>query len=260
MSPPGKFATGLVVGILLTAAGSFGLNRSSSAPSSTTEAPVAEQTVVEIKPWFEDEEIRFGPTVMLPRGLRTDDGTVVFEYEIGGLGPSLQGRDDIEPQGDVVAAPERWLLTTVSGAQVEAMTSLRSEAVRFELAGPDEEIDTISVVDWRVASLFGDTVELPMERSASTTFRGGTVTIETVLEQTVSTIVQLDVDSSGDDWQSPLLLPADSRWRWSGRQFGGVQLIWQGEDAPKTLSLEDVAFEWRPVSGEVVVYDRASQP
>lgn len=255
MKSLGRFVAGLVLGAIVAAALSFGLDGSASDQSATTQAPVETQTVIEVEPWFENGEVRFGPTVILPRGLRIDGGTAIFDYELAGLGPSRQARDDSETQGSVVVVPEQWLLTTVSGAQVEATTtSTQTASVRFDLPDQDAEIDTISVVGWQVGAVFGDTVELPVQKAASAVYRGGTVTMETVLEQRVSTIVRLVTSGVDGDGRSAFFLPAEPGWRVSGGQ-----LIWDGEDAPEMVTLENVVFDWTTVSSEVVVFDRASQ-
>ena len=82
------------------------------------------------------------------------------------------------------------------------------------------------------------------------------MTIETVLEQRFSTIVQFGFDEVDDDWQFPAVLPLDGSWRVSGRQGGGIQLIWDGADAPDRVTLEDGGFRMGSVVGDLRVLDQ----
>ena len=52
----------------------------------------------------------------------------------------------------------------------------------------------------------------------------------------------------------------DPGWRVSGRAGGGIQLIWDGSDAPQSVILEDVSFEMRPLAEAVIVYTADMQP
>ena len=200
-----------------------------------------------------------GSTAILPRGLNIEDDIAFFDYDLAGIGPSLgvdQPLDLAVPQGDHLAAPEHWLLTTVSGQTVQAESGPLDSSVRFVLPEPDAQVASIAVVGWRVAVPFGEQVELPIEEGATAAIRRGTVTIETVLEQSISTIVQYEFDR-GEGFG---LRPVDTGWRVSGRQFGGLQLIWEGTDPPVTVVLEDAGFEMRPVAGDLVVFAEGSAP
>jgi hypothetical protein len=254
----GRFGAGFLVGALL--AGLLLVMRSPSGSESTA-APTADTTsstlavaVAEV-PFVEPGEVLIGSTALLPRGLEVEDGVAVFRYELAGIGPSLHFDEDSEHQGDVLMAPEKWRLTTGSGAVVEETIGPRDSSVQFQMPSAEDTVATIELVGWRVATPIGDRVELPIEKGAAGTFRSGTAVIETVLEQRTSTIVQIDFDRSGEDWQTGLPRPLEPGWRVTGRQDGGIQLIWDGDDAPDSVLLEDFGFLMREAKGNLLVVD-----
>ena len=253
MNSAGKFAAAFGLGAAVAGLISLGWNPPpvEADLSTTTIAPVGE-----VVPWFEPGETPIGSTFILPRDLVVDGTRVVFDYELAGLSPTLHEREGAGHHGEVVAFPEHWVLTTTSGVDVEATTGVRDTSAWFELPSGDDGVATIRVVGWRVGSVFGTRVEVDAVVGATGSFRSGTVTVATVLEQSVSTIVQLDFEDTGDRWQFPVLRPIDRDWRWSGRSGGGMQLIWDGDDAPASFVIEDVGPEMRPVTGDVLVLDQ----
>ncbi|MDJ0954281.1 MAG: hypothetical protein QNJ81_11440 [Acidimicrobiia bacterium] len=259
MTSVGRFAAGLLLGVLIS--GGLGLMLAGGDPvasTTTTTTTAAPQPADD--PWFEAGEVMIGATALLPRELEVEDGVAFFDYDLTGLGPTLasdveQRPDLATPQGDNMVMPELWELTTTSGQIVMATTGPFDSSVSFELPSDEAEVAEISLTGWRVAVPFGERVELEIEEGATAEIRIGTVTIETVLEQSISTIVQIDFADNGGLWDSNAVLrPLDSTWRLSGRQGGGLQLIWKGEDAPETVLLEDTGFEMRPTTGAIVVY------
>jgi len=252
-----RFAVGLVVGALIAPA--LGLLASGDAGEATTTTSIPLTTTAPaIEPWFEPEEVAIGATFLLPRGLNVTDGYAYLDYELTGVAPTLVGDVEDRPDGsgEYAVMPEKWELTTGSGVVVEATTGPRDSSVRFELPQDEEEVDSIRLVGWRVAVPFGERVEIPIAAGATADLRRGTVTVETVLEQSVSTIAQIDFDGSGDSWDVTVSLrPVDTRWRVTGRQGGGLQLIWEGTDAPNAVILEDAGFEMRPLSGDIPVIE-----
>lgn len=258
MSGAGRFGVGFLLGAVIVGIATMGLGEADPVASTTTVTTAAPADPV-VEPWFEPGEIMLGATALLPRSLTIEDDTAYFDYDLVGLGPSLHADEDTaEAVGDHTAAPERWLLRTVSGQSVEAESGPFATSVRFELPGPNEEVESVTLLGWRIGAPFGEQIELAIEAGASGTTRRGTATIETVLEQSVSTIVQINFDRVDDPWQADVLLrPLDSHWRATWRQGGGLQLIWEGTDAPGVVVLEDAGFEMRPVVGEVLVIDEA---
>ena len=262
MNPPARFASGFLLGAVLAGVFLFWpdsepdpepLPESIPETTSTTAPP-------EIEPFLETGEVVFGATALLPRGLEIEGRVARFSYELAGLGPTLGTSDFFLPEGDVLSFPETWVLTTNTGATVATTTGPGASSARFELPGPDAVVAQIEVVDWRRATPFGERIELPVEVGSATAFRSGEAIVETVLEQRTSTIVQIDFDSIGDEWRNGTLRSAEPGWRFSPRQGRGIQLLWEGPDAPNRIVLEDVSFEMRPVAERVVVYSAASQP
>ena len=254
-----RFGIGFVLGGLL--AGSvtlLGDTESHEAGSSTTPADTTTTTAPSptAAPFLEEGEVVFGSTVLLPRGLEVEDGVARFSYELAGLSPSLMEQDDADYQGDVLMMPESWELTTGAGAVVEATTGRNDGSARFELPAAEDTVARIELVGWRVATVFGDRVELEIVEGATGSLRSGQVTIETVLPQTTSTIVQIDHDHAGGEWGFGAPHPLDRGWRVSGMQGGGIQLVWEGDDAPDSVVIEDAGFEMRPESGRVVVMEQ----
>jgi hypothetical protein len=255
----GGFLTGVVVAVALS--GVFGGDGPDATTSTMPSTTVPEPSV---EPWFLPGEALIGATVILPVGLEVEDGVAFFDYELAGLAPTLFGGDDDAdtsvPVGDPLELPEMWELTTVAGDIVPATTGPQASSVRFELPSGDADVATISLVGWRIPVPFGDSVNLPVESGASGRLRGGTVTVSSVLEQSISTVVSIDLDHSDVLWPPEVALRSrDPRWRPAGRS-GGLQLTWEGADAPDSIVIEDVGYELRPVSGSVVVYEAAVSP
>ena len=261
MTGSARFGIGFLIGAVVVGGLASGLDEGEPEPAATAAATTApaERVVV---PWVEAGEVILGATALLPRSFTIEESTAFFDYDLVGLGPTLSASaESEEPLGDPLALPELWILRTVAGETVEAETGPFDTSVRFDLPGVDTEVASVSLIGWRVRVPFGEQIELAIEEGASGSTRRGTATIETLLEQSVSTIVQIDLDRGDDPWQAGIVLrPQDTRWRVSGRQGGGLQLIWDGSDAPGTVVLEDAGFEMRPIAGEIVVIDEAGLP
>lgn len=258
MTSSGKFGAGLFLGVAIVTVASllwFPAD-TGAAPRPTVPTSSAPTSTTAATPWFEPAEVLIDATAILPRSLDNDDGVVVFEYEVAGLSPALVEHEDSEHPGDVLVLPERWVLTTGNGATVEAVTGPQDRSVRFELGGSDDTVATIHLVGWRVATPFRDRVEMLVQPGASSSLRTGELRIIRVLDQANSTIIQLDFEHTGGDWEfGELPDPLDPGWRLAGRD-GGFQLIWDEDDeVPEQIVLEDAAFEWRPVGGNILILD-----
>ena len=217
MNSAARFGTGLLAGLIVASAIGLMLNGDNSGET-TTSTTTTSTLAPEAEPWIEPGEVMIGATAILPRELNIDGGTAFFDYDLAGLAPSLAVPEDTEDTGgDFAVMPEEWLLTTTSGSRVTGATGPFDTSVSFDLA-EDEEVASIVLTGWRVATPFGDRAELPIETGATATMRRGEVSIETVLEQSISTIVQVDFDDGGDPWVNVVLSPVDTRWRVSGRQ------------------------------------------
>jgi len=254
VSGSARFGVGLVIGVLLAWGGARILDNGGSVPvGGSAPGTTAESARSSLVPWFEVGEVLVESTLLLPRGLSVENDVAVLEYELAGLSPALGEAEGIAGSGDVVVLPATWVLTTTEGASVEATTGPADRRVRFELP-IGATVDEIQLIEWRVATPLGDRVELPVESGASATLRSGQVRIATVLDQSNSTIVKIDVRGLGGEWEphgNPL--PLDQGWRAAGPE-GDYQLVWDGADAPDQLVLEDTAAAWRPVQGSILVY------
>lgn len=259
MSTIGRFASGLLLGAVL--AGIVLLWSGSDAEQVATVPPEISTTTStpQIEPFVESGEIVVGATALLPRDLDIDEGVARFSYELAGLGPTLGATDFFLPQGDVLTFPETWVLTTDTGDTIGATTGPQASTAAFELPSADAVVSQIEVVGWRRATPFGERIELPIEVGAAAAFRSGEAIIRTVLEQRTSTIVQIDFDSSRGEWHNGLLRSAEPGWRFSPRQGQGIQLLWEGSDAPTSIVLEDVSLEMRPIAQTVIVHSAESQ-
>lgn len=256
MTRASRFGAGLVLGGLLAGSVIALGSSDSQEPGPSTAVPVTTSMVATTAaPFLEEGEVVFGSTVLLRRGFEVADGVAVLDYDLAGLTPSLISNDDLDHQGDVVMMPEVWELTTGAGIVIEETTGMHDHAVRFVLPSVDDTVERVDLVGWRVETVFGERIELVIVEGATGSFRSGLATIETVLEQSTSTIVQIDFDRTGDEWARAVLRPLDGGWRVSGRQGGGVQLIWDGTDAPEKVVLEDAGFVARPESGRVLVVE-----
>jgi len=249
-----KFGAGFLLGVVLAGAVSLVWVPSAQSLATVPAAPAVAEPLV--APWLEPDEARVDSAFILPRGLEVADGFATLSYDLAGLSPSLVEHEDADYQGDVVIAPEHWVLTTTGGAQIEATTGRRDSSVRFELPPGDQTVAAVNLVRWRIATPFGERLELPIAVGSVGTFRSGTVTVDTVLEQRLSTIVQFDFDETADEWQLAFIRPTDPAWRASGGRSGGFQLSWDGDDAPTSLILEDAGFEMRAVTGDILVVDQ----
>jgi hypothetical protein len=260
MTGAGRFAAGLLVGVVIAVSLAVLLRDGEETVTTTTTTSLT-ASEPQIEPWFEAGEVLIGATAILPRELDIDDGTAYFDYDLAGLGPTI--RDDGEerldlatPHGDHMAMPEHWVLMTTSGQTIPGTSGPFDTSVSFDLPDENDTVTSITLVGWRIAAPLAEQIELTIVAGESATMQRGSVTIETVLEQSISTIVQVDVDHVGDSWESNISLrPLDRHWRTTGRQGGGLQLIWEGTDPPETVVLEDAGFTMRPVTGEILVFE-----
>ena len=112
---------------------------------------------------------------------------------------------------------------------------------------------------WRLAVPVGSELTLPVEVGARRVFPdGSTIEIDTVLEQSSSTIVQLNSTAADSSWTGHsfgAIRTEDPGWRISFRfgQASNVQLIWEGSGAPDELLLTQVDPAWIPIDSDVVV-------
>jgi hypothetical protein len=249
-----RFGVGLLVGVLLAWGGAAVLSPGATTPEPTAalETTAVGVTVTQV-PWFETGEVVVESTVLLPRDLTVGDDVALFEYDLAGLSPALEEPETTLGGGDAMVLPATWRLLTTTGVAVESTTGPDDRRVRFELP-IGAAVDEILLTEWRVATPLGGRAELAIESGAIADLETGTLLVTTVLDQANSTIVQIDLDQQGGVWASHVLpAPVDPRWRVGPRERG-LQLTWEGADAPDHVVLVDTAVDWRPVQGSIPVY------
>ena len=255
-----KMITGAIAGIVLAALGLvlFAPDQSPATGASLdSTAEVPEPTTETTVPWVAAGEVQFESTVLIPTEVVAGDGVAVLKFDLETLAPS--GGTPTPLDGDPVfdALPERWSLSTVSGGGTVETTDPGASSVNFSIRSGllTEHIADIRLIGWRVAVPNDERITLDLVAGESGKFAGGTdITVETILEQSNSTIVQLDVGQPHDRWNRIEIDAVDPGWRKAGRLSGGLQFIWDRLDAPPVLVLEQSSPTWVPVEGDVVVF------
>jgi len=260
-----KIIAGAITGLILAALGLvLFLPDQSPADGATAnpEAESAEPTIRPTVPWITAGEVQFESTVLIPVEVVADDGVVVLDFDLATLAPR-EGTSEPFSDGPVIDAfPERWALSTVSGGGTVQSTDPGASSVRFNVRTGlmTEHIASIRLVGWRVAVPNHERIALDVVAAVSDNFAGGTeVAVAIILEQSNSTIVQLDVDQPHDQWNRIDFDAVDPGWRKAGRLDGGLQFIWDGLDAPPVLVLEQSSPTWVPVEGDLIVFQGADQ-
>lgn len=255
-----KMTAGAIAGVVIASLGLVLLlpdNSPVNSPGADSAAQVPESTTTTPVPWFAAGEVQFESTVLIPTEVAADDGTAVLAFDLQTIAPSA-GISEPFADGPVIdALPERWALSTVSGGGTIETTDPDASSVRFNVRTglSTEHIASIRLIGWRVAVPNHETITLDVVGGASGSFAGGTdVTVSTILEQSNSTIVLLDVDQPHDPWDRIGFDAADPGWRKAGRLEGGLQFIWGGSDVPPILVLEQSSPTWVPVEGDLMVF------
>jgi len=247
-------AIALFVGVGVIADGDT--DATPEATTSTAVTALATPPVTTSPPLVSAGEVVFETTALLVTAVSADDGEVRVEYELVSLAPlSGIGQDDEEPQ--LVALPEQWELTTTDGELVVGNVDADDTMVRFAVPADATRqiVDTVRVVGWRIGVPAGEQVTLPMVSGATVSFAGGTTyLVDTVIEQSTSTIVQVDVDDPDSRWDEVFAAPTDPGWRVTGRQFGGLQFIWEGPGVPSEIALIQESPSWVAVTSELTAW------
>ena len=260
-----KLITGAIVGIVLASLGLliFIPDQSPAVDEATASAaPASESATSTTTPWIASGEAQFESTILIPREVAAGDGEAVLEFELAALAPYQGTPPSMADSSPLAALPERWSLSTVSGEGPVETTGPDATSVRFDVRTgiQTEHIDSIRLIGWRVAVPTLERITLDVVPGGSEEFAGGTsVTVATVLEQSNSTIVLLDVGQSHDVWNRIEIDAVDTGWRRAGRLDGGAQFVWDGLDAPPVLVLEQTSPTWVPVEGNLVVFESGEQ-
>jgi hypothetical protein len=213
------------------------------------------------EPWVASGEVVFETTVLVPGGLAVDGGEASLEYTLQSLAPrsglETAGEDEQAP----IAFPEHWRLTTTSGEEIVSTVHEPTDGVRFDVAATLtlDDVARVDVTGWRLAVPVGSVREMAITAGSEADFgAGNVVVIDTVIEQTTSTIVQVDVLHPEDHWDEVFVAPVDPGWRVAGRQEGGLQFIWDGSEVPPVLTLQQESPTWVAVADEQPVWGPGS--
>lgn len=263
---------GFLAGVLLAGAGIVLAPKAASVGQTTT--TTTQPALLDTGPWwFSSTETVVGPTAILPLEFVIDEGDLVLRYELRDISPEAIGRmRTLEesnpffatPREEPVVAPEHWVLETVNG-EIEGVTlSARRSSARFDV--PDGfVIGTITglrlesyrmrmpyVFDFEAAPVPGTTYELD---------EGFSFTIVRVLEQSTTSILQVDYLTPSDDFTAgeptPVIISGvGPEWlsynqRQAGGVFGGLQLIREGGALPDTIVLRVRTTYWVPFETSV---------
>jgi hypothetical protein len=232
----------------------------------TTSAAVA--TTIADAWWFSPAESVVGPTAVLVQDVEMDGSELVVRYELRDLAPEAIGRMRTleesnpffaSPREEPVVAPERWVLETVSGEYEGLSRSARTPAARFDV--PDGfvigTITGLRLESYRMRMPY--VFDIEVEPIPGTTYEldeGFSFTIVRVLEQSSTTILQIDYLTPSDDFTAgeptPVIISGvGPEWlsynqRQAGGVFGGLQLIREGGDLPDTVTLRIRSTYWVP--------------
>ena len=234
-------------------------------PATTTTVIGAEPVFVEA-PWIEGG-VRFRSTVLLPISFVVGDGTGELEFDLVPLHWTARTGQDELLSDELPVQPEQWELTLEGGVVIEAVTTLDDDVVRFDVPADADaaDVNTVRVTGWRLAVPVGSKLAVPVEVGARGVFPdGSSIEIDTVLEQSSSTIVQLNSTAADASWTGHSLgaiRTEDPGWRTSFRfgQASNVQLIWEGSGAPGELVLSQIDPAWTPIDADVVVIGGADE-
>ena len=255
-----KMITGTIVGIVLASLGliAFTPDQSPANGESTESTALASaSTTPTTPPWIAPGEVQFEATVLVPTEVVAENGEVLLDYELATLAPGEGTSSSLDDEFPIDALPERWSLSTVSGDSTVETSEPEATSVRFDVRTglETEHIGDIRLIGWRAAVPTRERITLDLAEGESDGFAGGTgVTVATILEQSDSTIVLLDVDQPHDRWNRIEIDAVDTGWRRAGRLDGGAQFIWEGSVAPQVLVLEQSSPTWVPVEGNLVVF------
>lgn len=213
------------------------------------------------EPWVAPGEVVFETTVLVPGELTVEAGEASFRYAVRSLAPFSGLETDGEEEQAPIAFPEHWRLTTTNGEEIVSTVDEPTDAVRFDVAATltIDDVASVDVTGWRLAVPVGAVRDMAITAGSEADFGAGNIVlIDAVIEQTTSTIVQVDIAHPDDPWDAVFVAPIDPGWRVAGRQEGGLQFIWEGSDVPSALTLQQESPAWVAVSAEQPVWGSGS--
>lgn len=245
---------GVALGALLAFGGEEQANITATTTTTAPEAPPVT--------WVAEGEVALGPSVMVVEGLTVDDGEAVLSYALFDLNPVGPGRLR-DPDGlttvplqrlaeEAAVAPEAWTLIT-AGGEIQGTTSgPRSRTARFPLPGGVlPEVLGLRLDRYWIRLPYSYEIGVPAEATAAVD-EGYSLSIGRVIEQTDSTIVQVDLAilggfAHGGDPGALLLSALGEGWTFtSGRTSTGLQLVHESGPLPDPIPFTARSAYWVP--------------
>lgn len=220
----------------------------------TTVAPAPEPV------WHDPHETLLGPGALVLETLTVDEGIATLGYRVEGITPARSGlvfeEDSVAP-----VAPEVFVLEAGSERHTASAVRVGSTQVEFEVGDGFDRASVTGITVERVwlRHPYRWDVELPAARGASITLDAHvTVSVEAVVAQADSTLVNLDTTHLADDFVAGRsarvwVTGRGPGWTSGNRQLGtgiggstGVQLTWHTPDIPDPMPLSVTAPQWLP--------------
>jgi hypothetical protein len=261
----------VLVGLVLGSGAALGAlfafgeeEQAASTVATTTTAPEAP-----VVTWVADGEIALGPAVMVIEGLTVEDGEAVLSYALFDLNPAVPGRlrepdwlTEVPLQRlseEAAVAPEAWTLVTASGEIPGTTSGPRSRSARFSLPGGVlPEVLGLRLDRYWIRLPYSYEIGVPAEAIVELD-EGYSVSIGRVIEQTNSTIVQVDVAlpggfAYGGDFGALLLSVLGDGWSFSsGRTSTGLQLVHEAGPLPDPIRFTARSANWVPFDRPVEI-------
>jgi len=244
---------GLIAGAALAFAGiALGPDQSPSADTTTT---TVDETASTTPPWYRQHETLVGTSAILPDALTVEGGEAVLHYQVLTIAPRPTGIIVVDENGNGPGAgvgPESWVIETTDGEYPGESRNSDVHEARFEV---DDRFDVnkvtgIRITRYRMRVPYGYDVELLPQTGAMVTLDDGySMSIATLLPQSVSFIVHLDMEHPMDlfstDPNPVRVNGAGPEWTTATpRLSGGVQLVREGPEVPDPLVLRISSAYW----------------
>jgi hypothetical protein len=232
--------------------------------ATTTTAPEASPVT-----WVANGEVALGPSVLVVEGLTVEDGEAVLSYALFDLNPAAPGRLR-EPDGltevplqrlseEAAVAPEAWTLLTAAGEIPGTTSGPRSRTARFSLPGGVlPEVLGLRLDRYWIRLPYSYEIGVPAEAAVALD-EGYSLSIGRVIEQTDSTIVQVDLAipggfAYGGDPGALLLSVLGEGWTFtSGRTSTGLQLVHEAGPLPDPVRFTARSAYWVPFDRPVEI-------
>lgn len=225
--------------------------------TTTTAAPEAPPVT-----WVAAGEIALGPAVMVMEGLTVEDGEAILSYALFDLSPVAPGRlrdpdwlTEVPLQRlseEAAVAPEAWTLITAAGEIPGTTSGPRSRTARFSLPGGVlPEVLGLRLDRYWIRLPYSYEIAVPAETVVELD-EGYSLSIGRVIEQTNSTLVQVDVALPGGfayagDFGALLLSVLGEGWTFSsGRTSTGLQLVHEAGPLPDPMRFTARSANWVP--------------